>query len=127
MRGGRSTSVAAGVALLNAAVSVPQVPFHRVVAGENLFSISVKYDIKMAELMAYNQVRESSRLYAGQKIYLKNPNVTHEIAPGDTLLSIADRYGVLIDEIMRWNKLTPDVDLTAGRAVLIVDPTNYVL
>ena len=127
VRGGRSTSVAAGVALLNAAVSVPQVPFHRVVAGENLFSISVKYDIKMAELMAYNQVRESSRLYAGQKIYLKNPNVTHEIAPGDTLLSIADRYGVLIDEIMRWNKLTPDVDLTAGRAVLIVDPTNYVL
>ncbi|PHI36499.1 type IV pilus biogenesis/stability protein PilW [Pseudoalteromonas sp. GCY] len=122
-----TSSSGTSVPLLNSDVAPPQVPFHTVIAGENLFSISVKYDIKMVELMEYNQVRESARLYAGQKVYLNNPNVVHEIAAGDTLLSIADRYGVLIDEIMRWNKLTPDVALQAGHGLLIVDPTNYVL
>ncbi|CAM3841274.1 type IV pilus biogenesis/stability protein PilW [Pseudoalteromonas maricaloris] len=122
-----TSSSSSSVPLLNRDVAPPQVPFHTVIAGENLFSISVKYDIKMVELMEYNQVRESARLYAGQKVYLNNPNVVHEITAGDTLLSIADRYGVLIDEIMRWNKLTPDVALQAGHGLLIVDPTNYVL
>ncbi|PCK33658.1 type IV pilus biogenesis/stability protein PilW [Pseudoalteromonas piscicida] len=115
------------IPLLNSEIAAPKVPFHTVIAGENLFSISVKYDIKMVDLMKYNQVRESARLFAGQKVYLNNPNVIHEIATGDTLLSVADRYGVLIDEIMRWNKLTPDVALQAGHGLLIVDPTNYVL
>lgn len=115
------------IPLLNSEITPPKVAFHTVIAGENLFSISVKYDIKMVDLMQYNQVRESARLVAGQKVYLNNPNVIHKIAVGDTLLSVADRYGVLIDEIMRWNKLTPDVALQAGHGLLIVDPTNYVL
>ncbi|WP_440056238.1 type IV pilus biogenesis/stability protein PilW [Pseudoalteromonas sp. T1lg65] len=113
--------------LLNTNIAKPEVPFHRVIAGENLFSISVKYNVKIVELMRYNEVKESTRLHVGQKIYLKEPNIMHEISAGDTLMTIADRYGVLIDQLMRWNKLTPDVALKPGHGLLIVDPNNYML
>jgi type IV pilus assembly protein PilF len=113
--------------LLNEDVRTPKVPYHVLEFGENLFSLSVKYDIKLAKLLQWNNLKESDKVVAGQKIYLNNPAITHAIQAGDTLLKIATQHGLLIDDLMRWNKLTPDVALQEGHGILIVDPDSYVL
>ncbi|KAF7768802.1 type IV pilus assembly protein PilF [Pseudoalteromonas citrea] len=113
--------------LLNADLSAPSVPFHVVKVAENLFSLSVKYDIKMAKLLVWNNLKASDRVSAGQKVFLNNPQITHNIRSDDTLFDIATLHGLQIDDLMRWNKLTPDVALTEGHSLLIVDPNSYVL
>jgi type IV pilus assembly protein PilF len=113
--------------LLNREVSVPNVPFHIVKLAENLFSLSVRYEVKMAKLLVWNNLKASDKVSAGQKIFLNDPRVTYNIQPGDTLLNIATQHGLQIDDLMRWNKLTPDVTLIQGRSLLIVDPNSYVL
>jgi type IV pilus assembly protein PilF len=106
---------------------MPTVPVHIVGLGENLFSLSVKYNVKMASLLKWNKLRESDRLQIGQQIYLNNPLTTHIIQAGDSLYDIATDYQLQIGDLMRWNKLTPDVELAAGHSLLIVDPSSYTL
>lgn len=113
--------------LLNGEVILPNVPFHIVKVAENLFSLSVRYEIKMAKLLAWNNLKASDKVSAGQKVFLNNPQITHNIRSDDTLLNIATQHGLQIDDLMRWNKLTPDVALIEGHSLLIVDPNSYVL
>ncbi|MBD1580734.1 type IV pilus biogenesis/stability protein PilW [Pseudoalteromonas sp. S16_S37] len=113
--------------LVNKKVSAPKVPFHIIQVAENVFSLSVKYDIKLVDLLRWNNLKESDRVAAGQKIYLNNPATMHAIQAGDTLFKIATQHGLLIDDLMRWNELTPDVALKEGHGLLIVDPDSYVL
>ncbi|OHU97787.1 type IV pilus biogenesis/stability protein PilW [Pseudoalteromonas byunsanensis] len=122
-----SEIAASQLPLVNNKVQVPRVPFHVMNAGENVFSLSVKYDIKLVDLLRWNNLKESDKVAAGQKVYLNNPAVTHAIRAGDTLFTIATQHGLLIDDLMRWNELTPDVALTEGYGILIVDPDSYVL
>ena len=114
-----------GAPLLNPEVNLPSVPVHTVGLGENLFSLSVKYDVKIASLLRWNKLKESDRLQIGQQVYLNNPLTTHIIRDGDSLYNIATDYQLQIGDLMRWNKLTPDVELAAGHSLLIVDPSSY--
>ncbi|OHU89051.1 MULTISPECIES: type IV pilus biogenesis/stability protein PilW [Pseudoalteromonas] len=127
MRPVRSEIAASQLPLVNNKVQAPRVPFHIMNAGENVFSLSVKYDIKLVDLLRWNNLKESDKVAAGQKVYLNNPAITHEIKTGETLFTIATQYGLQIDDLMRWNELTPDVALTEGYGILIVDPDSYVL
>ncbi len=119
--------LSADAPLLNPEVNLPNVPVHKVGLGENLFSLSVKYDVKMANLLKWNKLKESDRLQIGQQVYLNNPLTTHVIRDGDSLYNIATDYQLQIGDLMRWNKLTPDVELAAGHSLLIVDPSSYTL
>ena len=102
-------------------------PFHIIEFGENLFSISVRYNVKLQKLLQWNGLKESDRVINGSKIYLNDPNIYYEIKAGDTLYDIATQRHVLIDELMRWNKLSPDIELTPGHRLLLVDPNSYLL
>ena len=113
--------------MLNPKVSTLKVPFHIIEFGENLFSISVRYNVKLQKLLQWNGLKESDRVMNGSKIYLNDPNIYYEIKAGDTLYEIATQRHVLIDELMRWNKLSPDIALTPGHRLLLVDPESYIL
>ncbi|WP_125779469.1 type IV pilus biogenesis/stability protein PilW [Pseudoalteromonas rubra] len=122
----RAQSRASG-GLLNRDIVLPSVPQHTIRLGENLFSVSVKYNLKLDKLMAWNNLRESDQLSIGQVVYLNNPKIVHTIGEGQSLFDIAMEYELQIDDLMRWNKLTPDIVLQPGRHLLIVDPDNYIL
>lgn len=47
------------IALENRNISEIEVPFHIVKSGENLFSISVKYNVKLQSLLQWNKLSES--------------------------------------------------------------------
>ncbi|MBH0028226.1 type IV pilus biogenesis/stability protein PilW [Pseudoalteromonas sp. SWN29] len=113
--------------MLNPKVSPLRVPFHVIAVGENLFSISVRYNVKLQKLLQWNGLKESDRVMNGSKIYLNDPNVYYEIKAGDSLYDIATQRHVLIDELMRWNKLSPDIALKPGHRLLLVDPDSYKL
>ncbi|GAA60124.1 hypothetical protein P20652_1988 [Pseudoalteromonas sp. BSi20652] len=113
--------------MLNPKVSPLRVPFHVIAVGENLFSISVRYNVKLQKLLQWNGLKESDRVMNGSKIYLNDPNIYYEIKAGDSLYDIATQRHVLIDELMRWNKLSPDIALTPGHRLLLVDPESYLL
>ncbi|KZN41436.1 type IV pilus biogenesis/stability protein PilW [Pseudoalteromonas luteoviolacea] len=113
--------------MLNEEILVPEVPSHSIEMGENLFSLSVKYNIELEKLLKWNALKKSDRLTIGQVVYLNDPNTTHAIVKGESLFDIAIKHKLLIDDLMRWNRLTPDVALEPGRRILIVDPNNYIL
>ena len=113
--------------MLNPKVSPLRVPFHVIAVGENLFSISVRYNVKLQKLLQWNGLKESDRVMNGSKIYLNDPNIYYEIKAGDSLYDIATQRHVLIDELMRWNKLSPDIALKPGHRLLLVDPDSYTL
>lgn len=123
----RDHSVNMTVPLLNSEVVMPNVPFHIMKVAENLFSLSVRYDIKIAKLLTWNGLKASDKVKAGSKIFLNNPHITYAIQSDDTLYNIATQHGLQIDDLMRWNKLTPDVILSEGHSLLIVDPNSYIL
>ncbi|TMP29391.1 type IV pilus biogenesis/stability protein PilW [Pseudoalteromonas rubra] len=122
----RTPNRAAG-GLLNTDIMLPSIPQHTVRLGENLFSVSVKYNLKLEKLMAWNNLRESDKLSIGQVVYLNDPKIVHTIGEGQSLFDIAMEYNLQIDDLMRWNKLTPGIVLQPGRHLLIVDPDNYTL
>ncbi|MBE0361292.1 type IV pilus biogenesis/stability protein PilW [Pseudoalteromonas aliena] len=113
--------------LLSTKVPVITVPSHIITFGENLFSISVRYNVKLQKLLQWNGLKESDRVMNGSKIYLNDPNIYYEIKAGDTLYKIATQRHVLIDQLMRWNKLSPDTELKSGHRLLLVDPESYLL
>ncbi|CAM3843525.1 MULTISPECIES: type IV pilus biogenesis/stability protein PilW [Pseudoalteromonas] len=113
--------------LLNPQIPQLTTPYHVLQDGENLFSISVRYNVKLQKLLQWNALKESDRLVNGTKVYLNDPNIYYEITPGDTLYSIATKRRLLIDQLMRWNKLSPDVALKPGHRLLLVDPESYAL
>ncbi|MFK3872112.1 type IV pilus biogenesis/stability protein PilW [Pseudoalteromonas rhizosphaerae] len=113
--------------LLNSRIPQLTTPYHVLQDGENLFSISVRYNVKLQKLLQWNGLKESDRVVNGTKIYLNEPNIYYEINVGDTLYSIATKRRLLIDQLMRWNKLSPDVALKPGHRLLLVDPESYSL
>lgn len=113
--------------LLNSQIPQLATPYHVLQDGENLFSISVRYNVKLQKLLQWNGLKESDRMVNGTKIYLNDPNIYYEINIGDTLYSIATKRRLLIDQLMRWNKLSPDVALKPGHRLLLVDPESYAL
>ena len=113
--------------MLNANVPALNIPYHIIENGENLFSISVRYNVKLQKILLWNGLKESDRVQNGTRIFLNDPNIYHDINDGDTLYSIATQHSVLIDQLMRWNKLSPDVALEPGHRLLLVDPDSYAL
>ncbi|MGL1957367.1 MAG: type IV pilus biogenesis/stability protein PilW [Colwellia sp.] len=47
---------------------------HSIVKGDTLYSVSVKYNIKIKALRKWNQMSTRKRLYVGKTLFLENPN-----------------------------------------------------
>lgn len=97
---------------------------HTVQLGETLYSISKVYQVKVTDLMTWNNLSVNAGLKVGQKIVLKpldngeivhldqtiaqlSPNIEaqfHEVKESDTLYGIARQYGVTIKDLMDWNE-----------------------
>lgn len=58
-------------------VSVPQqditLPYHEVAAGETMFAISYRYNIRLDRFLSWNNLTEQSRLKVGQRVYIVDP------------------------------------------------------
>jgi type IV pilus assembly protein PilF len=102
-------------------------PYHLVKQGESLFAISVKYNVKLAKLLQWNNLAEDTPVYPGAKIYLESPNAYHLVEDGDTLYAISVKYNVLLKKIAQWNNVNDSTVLNPGDKIFIEDPKIYAL
>ncbi|WP_445766023.1 type IV pilus biogenesis/stability protein PilW [Rheinheimera sp.] len=48
-------------------------PYHTVAAGETMFGISYRYNIRLEKFMAWNNLNNTSTLQVGQRVYVVDP------------------------------------------------------
>lgn len=104
-----------------------ETPYHIMKGGENLFSVSVKYNVKLAKLLEWNGLSENDPVFAGTKVYVNNPNVYHIIQDGDTLFSISVKYNIRVKQLAEWNDISETDTLSPGNRILLVNPKTYAL
>lgn len=93
---------------------------HTVQEGESLTKISKQYDVRMADIIQWNELR-SDVVFAGAKLRIQLApfqKVIHIVREGDSLIRIADQYRVSVEQIKEWNKLTGNVVFTGARLVI---------
>lgn len=95
---------------------------YTVKAGDNLTMIADKFDVTVAELKEWNELKNDViqegqvlKLYSSKdtkKESTKKKETTktqyHTVKKGDTLAKIADKYDVTIADLKKWNKLKSD-------------------
>lgn len=103
---------------------------HRVEAGETLFAISQKYNVKIQELVKHNPNAEAG-LSIHQEVLVpyfepdsdleqkfNGREIFHVVAPGETLYSLSRKYDVSIDSLKKYNKLTSS-SLNLGDSLIV--------
>lgn len=100
------------------------IPKYTVADGENLYRVSVKFNVQMSKLVSWNQLK-SEELTTGQELYIANPNPKVSLSEEILLSQVAKQQKVTLSALMRWNELDSDGWLKAGAEVFIVDPEVY--
>jgi membrane-bound lytic murein transglycosylase D len=105
---------------------------HIVKEGENLTLIADKYNVSVAELKEWNDLK-SDVIVPGQELIVTKPTKTkekeqttksakiHTVKEGENLTMIADKYNVTIKQIKQWNDLTSDV-IQPGMKLYVSNP-----
>ncbi|GAA5024256.1 hypothetical protein GCM10011506_07770 [Marivirga lumbricoides] len=113
--------------------------------GDTFFSIANRFNMRISDLLEFNQLNIRDTLSIGQKISVNkysgsienNPlnketpssstqmatntpsgAIEHKVQAGETMYSLAKKYGVSLKEIMEWNDKS-DYSLSTGDVILI--------
>ena len=97
-----------------------------VIAGDSLSKIATTYQIKIADLKTWNQLK-SDQIFIGQVLSLKDVEgkeepptstepssngktaATHVVKAGDSLSKIAKNYQINLSDLQKWNALESDI------------------
>ena len=92
------------VPVVDSAEERKKVKIHTVAPGETLWSISKLYEMKMDDLLRWNELPNPDAISIGQNILVKAPIqeasagrdiVLHTVQPGETVYAISRKYGFL--------------------------------
>lgn len=112
--------------LSRAASVVQRDQVHTVRTGESLWSISQRYNVTIADLLAMNPSVKSDTIWIGQKLRVPDESrrasvinpTTYVVRTGDSLWAIAKKYGITVEDLMRSNSL-PDHNILIGQKLTI--------
>lgn len=108
---------------------------HTVAEGENLYLISQKYGVNLAELKRINNIDENGIIKVGQKLIVSDPNLqlveqkvikVHKVKHGETFASIASDYNISVKELKELNKIKSKVKTIKSGKELKVPVTEIV-
>ncbi len=104
--------------------------FHKVAAGETLFSIAQTYGVTVDDVKQWNNLSGNS-LSIGQEIVVKknsspvpvSPTVmankgSHIVAARETMFSISKQYGITVQQLKDWNKLEGN-EISIGQELIV--------
>ncbi len=112
---------------------------HIVAAGENLFRISLRYNVPLATLAARNNIANVNLIFAGQTLIIPSgsgttttggtttggtttgstPTTTYTVVRGDTLGAIARRFNTTVSAIASLNGITNPNLIFVGQVLQI--------
>lgn len=119
-----SAKIISNKTILTPSISTIEIPSHVVQAGENLFRISVKYNIQISTLKSWNKLSQDS-VNKGQRLYLKNPDIYFTAEQTIKLSVVAKQLGVDLALLMKWNNLKQDGLLKAGTKIIKRNVEQY--
>ncbi|MEQ9467577.1 MAG: LysM peptidoglycan-binding domain-containing protein [Ekhidna sp.] len=104
-----------------------KVKIHTVAAGESLWAIAKNYEVKLDDLLRWNDLPNPDAISIGQNIQVKAPIeeasagkniISHTVEAGETLYAISRKYNMTVDEVMDLNGMKT-YDLSTGQALKV--------
>jgi LysM repeat protein len=88
--------------------------------GENIYSISRKYNVPLRDLISKNNLTPPYLIKVGDKINLPS-NQYHQVVEGDTLYSISRQYGMNVNNLIVINDLQKPYSIRVGEKLKVND------
>lgn len=99
-------------------------PIYTVQPGDNLYQLSVKFNVQMLQIVAWNELQDEV-LEAGQTLYISDPNPYIEVSEEMLLSQLANQQNIKLSALMKWNDLPSDGWLRKGTLLFKIDPAEY--
>lgn len=91
---------------------------HVVEAGDTLYKLARKYDVKLFDIMRLNPYVNVYNLQVGDEICIPTmaakPEKTYIINEGDTIAQILKAFDVEFEDLARWNPTLMEIELPEG-------------
>ena len=91
---------------------------YKVRKGDNLFSISRRFNISIQELIKVNKIQEPYKIFPNQSIFIPL-NQMHKIVKGETLYSISRYYETTVFTLAKYNNIKNVNNITVGKELII--------
>ncbi len=109
-------------------VNNEKVSIHTVNKGETLSSIARMYEVKLVDILRWNQIDDPNQITEGQNLQVKPPfverqasksTVPYTVEPGDTLYGISRKVNMTVEDLMELNGLESSA-LSVGQVLKIL-------
>lgn len=91
---------------------------HVIEAGDTLYKLAKKYDVKLFDIMRLNPYVNVYNLQIGDEICIPTmparPEKTYVVNEGDTIAKVLDTFGVDFETLAKWNPTLLEVELPEG-------------
>ena len=91
---------------------------YKVRKGDNLFSISRRFNISIQELIKVNKIREPYKIFPNQSIFIPQ-NQMHKVVKGETLYSISRYYETTVFTLAKYNNIKNVNNIKVGKELII--------
>ena len=104
----------------------PNLTVHVVQRGENLFRISLRYNLSTNEIAEANGITDISNIQVGQRLIIPieitptPERQVHIVSAGETLRTIAELYGKTVEELADLNNITDTDQIHVAQEIIIV-------
>ncbi len=99
-------------------------------AGDTLSELADRNGVTVAELVAWNDIRDPDLIFAGATLLVSAPEVTaaptgtHVVTAGETLFAIAVRFGTTVGRLVDANGLADPDRITVGQRLDLSPPED---
>ncbi|HEY6503997.1 MAG TPA: glucosaminidase domain-containing protein [Chitinophagaceae bacterium] len=92
--------------------------------GMSFLSIAQQYNVPLARIFEFNDMKESETLLKDQLIYLQRKRKTgnnefHIVKPGETLHGIAQEEGIRMESLLEYNQLQNNMKPAVGQQLYL--------
>ena len=91
---------------------------YKVKKGDNLFSISRRFNISIQELIKVNKIQEPYKIFPNQSIFIPQ-NQMHKVVKGETLYSISRYYETTVFTLAKYNNIKNVNNIKVGKELII--------
>ncbi len=118
---------------------LPTPNIYTVRRGDNLWNIARKFDLRSAQIAAWNNIGLESVLQPGQELNLEfaldaEPPASevsinagaeeYRVRRGDSMHEIANRFRIDLNDLLNWNEMNPQDLIFPGQFIRIIPPES---
>lgn len=100
-------------------------PTYVIQPGDTLYSIAIRFDVAVQDLINANQLTNPDILSAGMELVIPGLEgvvgklITEPVPLGETLASLSRRYSIPLTLLVRLNRITSPVETYAGSSMIL--------